>query len=199
MDFIQQFHWRPDIGDPTPMGWLTTAAYALAAYASLAAARRAGRAPGLPVGSRAIWLLVMLMMLFLGFNKQLDLQSFLTEAGRILSFKLGFYEQRREFQKWFMIGLLAVSSVGALSTLIFFRGFWKQHLLLVSGLFLVLAYVVLRAASFEHIAPLIDRHMENPRTGGLLETGGIALILLAALIDWRNPSKAAKPAWKPAA
>ncbi len=198
MDIIQQFHWRPEIGDPTPMGWLTTIAYALAAYASLSAARRAGRAPGLPVGSQAVWLLVMVLMVFLSLNKQLDLQSLLTEAGRILSFKLGFYEQRREFQKWFMIGLLAVSSLGSLSTLIFFRGFWKQHLILVSGLFLVIAYVVLRAASFQHIDHLLGRHLENPRTGGLLETGGIALVLLAALIDWRNPSKAAKPPWKPA-
>lgn len=198
MDFIQQFHWRPEIGDPTSVGWLTTVAYALAAYASLAAARRAGRAHGLPGGSRFIWWLVMVLMLLLGLNKQLDLQSLLTEAGRILSFKLGLYEQRREFQKWFMIGLLSVSSLGALSTLIFFRGFWKQHPLLISGLTLVLAYVMLRAASFEHIAPMIDRHMENPRTGGLLETSGIALVLLAALIDWRNPSKAARPPWKPA-
>jgi len=140
----------------------------------------------------------MAMMVFLGLNKQLDLQSLLTEAGRILSFKLGWYEQRREFQKWFMIALLAAASIGALSTLIFFRGFWKQHLLLLSGLFLLVTYIALRAASFQHIDALIGRHLENPRTGGLLETGGIGLILLAALIDWRNPSKAAKPPWKPA-
>ena len=63
---------------------------------------------------------------------------------------------------------------------------------------MVLAYVVLRAASFQHIDHLIGSHLENPLTGGLLETCGIALILLAALIDWRHPSKAAKPAWKPA-
>jgi hypothetical protein len=198
MDFIQQFHWRPDIGDPTPMGWITTAAYALATIASLAAARRAGCAPGLPVGSRFIWMMVMALMACLGFNKQLDLQSLLNESGRMIASKLGMYEQRREFQKWFMIGLLSVSSLGALSTLVFFRGFWKQHLTLISGLFLILTYVALRAAAFEHITPEIGRHLENPRTRGLLETGGIALVLIAALIDWRNPSKAVKPPWKPA-
>ncbi len=198
MDLIQQFHWRPEIGDPTPMGWLTTAAYALAAYASLSAARRAGRAPGLPRGSRAVWMLVMALMLFLGFNKQLDFQALLNETGRILSFKLGLYEQRRELQKWFMIGLLSVSSLSAVSTLILFRGFWKQHTLLATGLILSLTYVVLRALTIEHINAAIIPHLENPGPGGLLETGGIALILLAALIDWRNPSKASKPAWKPA-
>jgi hypothetical protein len=198
MDLIQQFHWRPEIGDPTPMGWLTTIAYALAAYASLSAARRAGRAPGLPRGSRAIWLLVMMLMAFLGLNKQLDLQALLNESGRILSFKLGLYEQRRELQKWFMVGLLSTSSIVALSTLILFRGFWKQHVLLASGLILSLTYVAMRASSIEHINPAIIPHLENPGPGGLLEIGGIVLILLAALIDWRNPSKAAKPPWKPA-
>jgi hypothetical protein len=199
MNFIQQFHWRPEFGDPTLMGWLTTTAYALAALTAFFAARRAGRAPGLPSGSRFIWWLVMVLMLFLGSNKQLDLQALLNETGRLLSYQLGLYEQRRELQKWFMISLLAASSLGALSTLIFFRGFWKQHLLLAAGLLLSLTYVALRAATIEHLNSAIIPHLENPGPGGLLETGGIALILLAAFIDWRNPSKAAKPPWKPAA
>jgi hypothetical protein len=199
MDFIQQFHWRPEIGDSTPLGWLTTAAYVLATIASWAAARRAGRAPGLPNGSRSLWLLIMVLMALLGLNKQLDLQSLLNEAGRMISFKLGLYGQRRDFQKWFVIGLLAITSSGALFMIIHFRGFWKQHLLLGSGLVLVLAYVTLRAVSFNHVNFPLGRHLENPRTGGLLETAGVAFILLAALIDWRNPSKAAKPAWQPAA
>jgi hypothetical protein len=117
----------------------------------------------------------------------------------MLSFKLGLYEQRREVQKWFMTGLLAASSITALSTLIFFRGFWKQHLLLAAGLLLALTYVALRAATIEHINHDLIPHLENPGPGGWLEAAGIVLILLAALIDWRNPSKAAKPAWKPAA
>ena len=197
-NFFQQFHGRPELGDPTPMGWLVTAGYALAAITAYYAARRAGRAPGLPRGSRTVWWLVMALMAFLGLNKQLDLQALLNEAGRMLSFKTGLYEQRREVQKWFMMCLLAASSLAALSTLIFFRGFWKQHLLLAAGLLLSLTYVVLRAATIEHINPEIIPHLENPGPGGWLEAAGIVLILLAALIDWRNPSKAVKPAWKPA-
>lgn len=198
MNFIQQFHWRPEIGDPTLIGWLATVGYALAAITSFFAERRAGRAPGLPRGSRAVWWLVMLLMAFLCLNKQLDLQALLNETGRIISFKLGLYEQRREVQEWFMTGLLATSCLAALSTLIFFRGFWKQHLLLAVGLLLSLTYVALRAATIEHISPKIIPHLENPGPGGWLEAAGIILILLAALIDWRNPSKAAKAPWKPA-
>lgn len=199
MDFIQQFRWRPEIGDPTLSGWLITGAYALAAITALAAARRAGRAPGLAGGSRSIWLLVTALMAFLGLNKQLDLQSLFTDIGRILSWKLNFYGQRREFQKWFVIGLLAASSLGAIFVIIRFHKFWRQHILLTSGLLLLSAFIVLRAVSFHHVDLLLGRNPENAETGFILETGGIALVLLAALRDWRNPRKAAKPPWKPAA
>lgn len=42
-----------------------------------------------------LWLLIALMFIFLGINKQLDLQSALTEAGRILAIKQGWYAARR--------------------------------------------------------------------------------------------------------
>lgn len=199
MDFIQQFHWRPAIGDPTLAGWLTTAAYVLTAITARAAARRAGRAPGLAGGSRATWLLVMTLMVFLCLNKQLDLQSLLSDIGRIISWKLGLYEQRREFQKWFVIGLLAAASLGALSTLIFFRGFWKQHFMLGAGLFLLLAFILLRVGSIHHLDLLLGGHLDSARVGAYLEPAGITLVLLAAFRDWRYPRKAVKPPWKPAA
>lgn len=198
MDFIQPFQWRPAIGDPTTMGWITTAAYFVATLITFQAARRTGGAPGLPAGGRFIWMMVMMLMALLGLNKQLDLQSLLNETGRHLSLQLGLFEQRREIQKWFIIGLFAVSLAGGLSALIVFRAFWKQHLLLIAGLVLVLGYVALRAASIEHIAHRIAHHMENPRIGGLMEMTGVALVLLAALIDWRNPRQIPKTPWKPA-
>ena len=199
MDLIQPFRWHLEIGDPSPTGWIITAAYAFAALTAFAASRRASRAPGLAGGSRAIWLSVTVLMVLLGLNKQLDLQSLFTDIGRIISWKLHFYEQRREFQKWFVIGLLAVSSLGALSSLILFRGFWKQHILLTSGLFMLLAFIVLRAVSFHHIDLLLGRQLDNSRADIFLELGGIVLIWLAAFRDWRNPRKAPKPPWKPAA
>jgi hypothetical protein len=197
-ELLQQFRWRPEIGDSSLLGWITTAAYALAAITACAAARRAARAPGLAGGSRLIWLLVTALMLFLGLNKQLDLQSLLTDIGRILSWKLGFHEQRREFQKWFVIGVLAASSLGALAAVIWCRGFWRSHFLLISGLSLLLVFIVLRAVSIHHLDALIGWSFENVGRNELLELVGVILIWLAALRDYRNPRKAPMPAWKPA-
>jgi hypothetical protein len=199
MELLQQFRWHLEIGDPSLLGWLTVAAYALTVITAFAAARRAGRAPGLAGGSRAIWLAVAALMTFLCLNKQLDLQSLLTDIGRILSSKQGWYEQRREFQKWFVLGVLAASLLGSLFLLIRFRAFWKNHLLLSSGLLFLLSFIVFRAVSIHHFDTLIGKRFENPENTGFIEFAGIALIWLAAIRDYRNPRKAPKPPWKPAA
>ena len=78
MDFIQNIRWRPGIGDPSFMGWLTVAAYAGAAFTAWIAARRTSRAPGTVGGSRGTWILVTILMVLLCLNKQLDLQSLAT-------------------------------------------------------------------------------------------------------------------------
>jgi hypothetical protein len=199
MELLQQFRWHLEIGDSSLLGWLTTAAYALAAITAFAAARRAGRAPGLAGGSRLIWLLVTALMAFLCLNKQLDLQSLFTDIGRMIASKEGWYSERREFQKWFVLGLLAASSLGTLFAILRFHSFWKNHLLLTSGLIFLLIFIVVRAVSFHHFDAFFGTRLENVKTNEFLELGGIALIWLAAFRDYRNPRKAPKPPWKPAA
>jgi hypothetical protein len=90
-DLIQHLRWRPQIGDPSLMGWLTVAAYGLVAVTAYLAARRARQAPGLAAGSRACWLLVAALMTLLCLNKQLDLQSLFTDIGRVIAWKFGWY------------------------------------------------------------------------------------------------------------
>ena len=107
MDFIQQIRWRPEIGDPIPHG-LADGGRLRGSPPSPPGSPRAGPAapPGLAGGSRGMWLLVTLLMALLCLNKQLDLQSLFTDIGRVISWKQGWYEERREFQKWFVLGVL---------------------------------------------------------------------------------------------
>lgn len=199
MDFIQYLRWRPAIGDPSFMGWLTVAAYGLAALTSLAAARRAGRAPGLAGGSRLIWFAVASLMTFLCLNKQLDLQSLFTDIGRVIFRKQGWYGERREFQKWFVLGVLAASFLGTLFLILWFRGFWKNHFLLASGLIFLLTFIVVRAVSFHHFDVFLGSRLAGVKMNWLLELSGIALVWLAAILDYLNPRRAPKPPWKPVA
>ena len=199
MDFLHQFRWRPEIGDPSFLGWFTVAAYGIAAFTAWLAARRAGRAPGLAGGSRGLWLLVAALMTLLCINKQLDLQSLFTDIGRVISYNQGWYKQRREFQKWFVLGVLASSFIITAFLMIRCRGFWKSHFLLAAGLMFLLTFIVVRAISFHHFDVLLRSKVVGVKMNGILELGGIALIWLAALRDYLNPRRAPKPPWKPAA
>jgi hypothetical protein len=198
MDFIQQLRWRPVIGDPTVIGWLTVLAYALTAFTAWQAARRAKRAPGTVGGSRGTWLLMTLLMSLLCLNKQLDLQSLFTDIGRVIAKNHGWYEERREYQKWFVIGVLGFSFFGGGILLIRFRQFWQRHLLLSFGLVFLLTFIVVRAISFHHVELLLDSRIVGVKMNWFLELTGIGLIWLAAYLDYRKPVRTPKPAWKPA-
>ena len=106
--------WRPGIGDPTVVGWLTVVAYLVAA---LGCGRAAWREPGPGgrgrPGPSTFWLCLAAMMVLLGINKQLDLQSLFTWVGRRVLAGRGLYQDRRQFQALF-IGGVAASCVVAL-------------------------------------------------------------------------------------
>src|SRR3954454_1780330 len=100
-------------GDLTFIGWTITFAYFICAGLCFWAGRKEkeqalGRARRwhAPV----FWFALCGVLVALGFNKQLDLQSDLTEIGRNMARSEGWYEQRRTFQKIFVVlfGLAAV-------------------------------------------------------------------------------------------
>ena len=186
-DFIDKIRWRPEIGDPSTMGWITVAAYAFAAFTCVLAAIRTGRSPGTARGSRALWSLVALLMAFLCVNKQLDLQSLLTDIGRVLAWRQGWYEDRREFQKLFIIALLGFSLASAAFLLLRCHAFWKRHLLLAVGLVFLGTFIAVRAVSFHHFDSFLKWSPGGVRMNWLLELSGIAIVWISALFDYTTP------------
>ena len=86
-----QFNWSPKIGDPTVGGWLTVILYLLASVSCWRAACKVGTRD---IQERRGWQFISVLFLALGVNKQLDLQSALTEAGRVVANVQGWYAQR---------------------------------------------------------------------------------------------------------
>lgn len=189
MDFIEQIRWRPQIGDPSFMGWLTVVVYGLAAFTAFAAARRGGRALGLASGSRGMWLMVGLLLSLLCLNKQLDLQSLMTDIGRVFAWQQGWYEDRRAYQKWFVLGILGVSLVSTVSLFFIYRQFWLKHLLLFCGLAFLLTFIVIRAISFHHFDEILKSSVGGVKINWFLELTGIGLIWIAAAMDYFNPKR----------
>jgi hypothetical protein len=164
------------------MGWVTVAAYLAAAIACQRAARREPR----PDGTRrtrpaAFWLVLAGLMVALGINKQLDLQSLVTQVGRDVIAGLDLYRQRRTLQAGF---ILAVGLVCAAALVAFV---WAAKSLLhrrwpaLLGMLFILGFVVIRAASFHHVDAFLAARLGGMKWNWILELGGIAVVGLAAL------------------
>ena len=169
--------WHPGIGDPNATGWITVVAYGLACLLCWQCARRSGM-----TSERRVWWLMAAVMLLLGINKQLDLQSWVTQLGRDIALAGGWYEHRRVFQALFIFWL-GVGVLGLKAWLGVRSGSLHHYTRLAGmGLLVLGAFVVLRAASFHHVDAMLGLNFVNVRLNVVFELGGIALIIYAA---WR--------------
>lgn len=173
--------WSPGLGDPDAMGWLTVAVYT---FAAIIAARRAVKGAFCDETrgrERAFWWFSAALLACLAVNKQLDLQSLLTEAGRCVAYAQGWYEDRRTVQVWFIAGVTAGGVLG-----VGWLGFLLRHTLARTGLALaglgfVCVFVAVRAAGFHHVDTLIGTAVAGLRMNWLLELPGPILVAVAGL------------------
>jgi hypothetical protein len=139
-----------------------------------------------PKGTRAkitaerwLWKGLVVALAGLGINKQLDLQTALTELGRVLAHGLGFYEHRALVQVGFVLLLaLAALAVGAIFALLAW-GSPRPTKLAVVGLGVLLLFVLLRAAAFQSSIVATSGAVEFPAEW-LLEVAGLLAIGLGA-------------------
>ena len=170
--------WRLGIGDPTVMGWLTVAAYFAAALLCLREAVAAGRTHGAQE-KMLFWGTLTMLLVVLGFNKQLDFQTLLTLTGRRIAIAQGWYENRRVAQ----LAFVAVVAVAGILSIMVMRHLVQKHSdlrLPLVGFIVLLVFVVTRAASFHHIDQLINFRLGAVRMNWVLELGAIALVALGA-------------------
>ena len=194
---VVQGRWRPGIGDPTVLGWVTVAAYLLAAVGSMLAAWRepmpdGNRRPG--ARPSRFWLFLAVMLLALGINKQLDLQSLLTQIGRDAVAARGLYSERRELQVAF-IAAVVLACVAALAGFLWAaRRTLARRWPAIAGMVFILGFVVIRAASFHHVDAFLAARLGGLRWNWILELGGIAFVAAGALRVLLAPaSRAPRP------
>jgi hypothetical protein len=166
--------WTPGIGDPTIMGWVTVAAYFVAAVLCLASAIRSS-------DDKRLWSWSGAFLALLGINKQLDLQSWFTQAARDLALVEGWYDYRGIVQAMFIVAMVVGCSVGGVRL-------WKAARerpicirLAFAGFAILIAFIAIRAASFHHIDRLIGSSIFGFRFNWIFELGGIAIIGASAL------------------
>ncbi len=175
------------------MGWFTVWAYVCAGGLSAYAAKSVTYANGAGDGQRTrrLWLSVAVLLGCLAINKQLDLQSLVTDIARVISRWQGWYEERREYQRWF-VGLAIVGSASlAVWFSVRFRKLWMSHGLLLAGIFFLLTFIVVRAISFHHVDQFLRFRLAGAKMNWVLELSGIFLVGMAAVREIRKNSREA--------
>ncbi len=170
--------WSPGIGDPTIGGWVTVGFYALAIYLcwrvidALPEKRR--RLEGM------VWRVLFWLLVGMGINKQLDLQSALTELGRIVAFTQGWYGERQWVQRAFVISVVAFALVLSLALARLTRRLPLPTRTSVFGWIVLMAFVAIRAASFHHFDVFIGHEVLGARVNWVMEVGALLIICLGA-------------------
>jgi len=181
---MHEFNWRPGIGDPTIGGWLTVILYFLTMVSCWRTADIIRLRERTISSEKYTWRAVSILFLALGINKQLDLQTALTELGRVLAYYQGWYEERQTVQVWFIVGVAITCITTAIILLIRARKSPAPTWLALLGTAAVLAFVLIRAASFHHIDRFIGQRILGLTWNWVLEMGGISLVLVAS--EWRR-------------
>ena len=168
------------------MGWVTFVAYFLAAAVCYACSRRLKRdetdaGNGQP---RAFWRITALVLLLLGFNKQLDLQTPFITGAKQLAHAEGWYSIRRTVQ-WLFVGGLGATGLALVAW-----SMWKlrraryEYGLAWVGLVFLLAYVVVRASPVEHVNRVLGWNLS--RVSGkrhVLELAGLSCVGIGAAVE----------------
>lgn len=185
-------NWSPGIGDPTVTGWIAVIAYLATAVVCFRLARRIPKVSGSLGRERVLWTVIAGVFLALGINKQLDLQSAITEIGRILADRQGWYERRRAVQRQFVAGVALLAVVAMAGAIALARGSSRAARLAILGTGLVLAFVVVRAASAHRFDHFIGSEWFGIKNNAILELGGIAVVFAAAQLRLRVTGRRAR-------
>ena len=168
--------WRPEIGDPSFMGWFTVGSYfgcAICGAMIVLINRKGGREFFL------FWSMISVLMILPGINKQLDLQSLFTEVGRQIATAQGWMHHRRAVQFWFILAFGTTVTGGFLLFVIIMRDMFRRFTLAFIGLFFLLSFIIIRASSFHHFDEMLGGTLFGLEMNWVLELTGIYLILVA--------------------
>jgi len=169
--------WHPQFDNPNFLGWSVVAAYLLAAVFCGRVALRTDKS--VSEGGR-IWWLLAVGLLFLGINKQLNLQTLMIVMGRRAALAGGWYESRRFVQTIFCaaFALLGLGLLGFFAA--YPKRFIAENRLAFAGIIVLLSFVVLRALTINHANELFGVDLKDDHWAWALELCGAILIALSA-------------------
>jgi hypothetical protein len=167
------FAQHSDNGDLTFLGWTTALAYVVGALFCV----RAGIVTRHSDKQQPWWILAVIL-LFLGVNKLLNLQTRLINLGRSAAQTQGWYPYEREAQAVFVVLFTLVLAATLAACVKKWRRFVKEQPLALAGVLLLFLFVVVRAATLNHVDALLRLNLYDDYWAWTLE------LIAAACLAW---------------
>ena len=173
-----QGNWSPTFHDNTWLDWVITLSYLGAAGLCVYAWHRERRDRGGP--TPCFWLVMGILMAFLGVNKQFNLQTAVEEWGRGMAQETGVYEKRRSIQRMFVICFGGAGLALMVVLTWWVRKNLKRYGWALGGLLFAGAYAAVRAATFNHVITDVQGPRHHPYSQEILEVIAIGLTVAGA-------------------
>ena len=130
--------------------------------------------------STLLWSASATLALLLGINKQLDVQTYLTQWGRELSRNWGIYSGRRNAQLLASILIISLVVAAAVYAIVFVRKVGWGLRVAILGLAICMAYVVLRLISIPHVDHWFRVDVGGWKMSWIVELTGVGVTLVGA-------------------
>ena len=186
------------VNDPTALAWVIVTGYLIAAALSARAYMEARRhwvsivdvdsdEARLVRSMNRFWGLITVLVVVLGVNKQLDLQTLLINNVRRQAYVHGWYGHRRRYQAIVIVCASSFACVGIVLSALWLRRVLRRMVLAIVGTAMLVLFTVVRATSFHYVDKVLAR---GPfvQLGVLLELGGIVVVILSALL-WSHQQR----------
>jgi hypothetical protein len=170
-------------GDPTPLGWATTALYFIGAL------RAAGNATKVASpADRRIWQEMLVALIVLGINKEMDLQSTLIASARAIFKVSGPTVIRDILYAVFLITLFSISGAYILKRKLDYSRFARANKMAVLGGFFIFGYAIARAISISHLDEAIGINLDSISLLWMLEIIGLMIVFLNRVEQPEKPA-----------
>lgn len=126
--------------------------------------------------SVAFWMALVLLLVFMAVNRFVDAQAWLTEYGRDLALRQGWYEQRWDIQGPIVGTAIAVGAMTLSIFLLLTRELLRRHLIAFFGAMVLVFLLFSRALSFHHLDVLLDRSIAGVRMRWIAELFSLACV-----------------------
>lgn len=131
---------------------------------------------------RMFWAIIVGFLILLAINKQLDMQSALTIAGKCLAKAQEWYANRRIVQAGFIIVMLIIILICFIITIFAMRGIFFANIFAIFGLMTLLSFIMVRAISFHHFDHFIGSKSFGFSNNFIFENFGLILISVNAIL-----------------